>query len=472
MLALQPMLYDILTSTISAGEVRPGCVRAGTQGQKPPGELSREASMTRWWLGLVALGWGSGAFAQTPPPVVSTPAMPFNSVAAASGFPGTEPGMMPPGATYGPPGGAMPMMPPGGMPPGPGMDPAGSAFASLDNTDQHPNAFSDEPPTPPTRPAGSWYFGAGFVGLMRQRLGHGVIAQLDPGNNIPGFAFNADTGIPPPNTAPTVLSFNDVAPPFNWGTVTTLGYRIGAQSFELTGYYLGLSTGAKVAALPGQLDLPFSAFDPPLGFTGNNGLWLQADFVEAIQQTRIANAEFNYRRSYGPIFELIVGVRYMDVQEHFSILTDDDGIILPAPDPFAQAIYTVNTHNRIVAPQLGFTLTAPLANWLALSFETKGAWGLNVFSQDHLLLRGDGFVGPSSHINQDLFSHIYDLSLYATVYYGDNIRVRAGYQALWVVGVPVASKQVDFDPNNAFGRRDFNGSIFFHGPTVEIQFSF
>ena len=428
--------------------------------------------MARWWLSLplIALGWGSGILAQTPPPAPMAPAVP-TTAAVAQSVPGSAPGV-PEKGPFGPPppGGYGTMPPPGGMPPVPGLDAGPAGAPTPEGTHDEFNAFGDD--APPAKVRGSWYYGAGFAGLMRQRLGHGVIAQQDPGNNIPGFPFNADTGIPPPPDAPVLLNFSDLNPPFSWGTVVTLGYRIGDQSFELTGYYLGLSTTARVAALPGQVDLPFSAFNPPLGFTGDNGLWLQADFAEAILQTRVANAEFNYRKGFGDYCDLIAGIRYMDVQEHFSILTDDDGIILPAPDPFVQAIYTINTHNRIVAPQFGFTLNAPLAAWLALSFESKIALGANFFSQDHLLLRGDGFEGPSSHINHTLFSEVYDLSLYATVYFGDNIRVKAGYQALWVADIPVANQQVDFDPNNAFGRRDYHGSIFFHGPTVEIQFSF
>jgi len=310
------------------------------------------------------------------------------------------------------------------------------------------------------------------MGLQRLRLGHGVIAQLDPGNNIPGFPFNADTGIPPPNTAPALLSFSDISPQFNWGTKVTVGYRVEDQSFELTGYYLGLTTAAKSVSLPGQVDLPFSAFNSPLGFNGDNGLWLQADFAEAVLQTRIANAEFNYRRAFGANVEGIAGIRYMDVQEHFSIATDDDGIVIQPPDPFAQAIYTINTHNRIVAPQLGLALEAPLVPWLTLSLEGKGAWGANFFSQDHLLLRGDGFLGPSSHTDRTLFSQIYDLAVYANVCFGDHVLVKAGYQVLWVADIPVASQQVDFNPNNPLGGRDIHGSIFFHGPSVEILFSF
>jgi hypothetical protein len=365
-----------------------------------------------------------------------------------------------------------PAMDAGSLPSGP-AEPPEQPGVDLSNPEagcQDPNAFSEPKPAAPLRPF--WYFGVGFTGLQRQRPGHGVIAVLDPGNTIPGFAFNADTGIPPPNTAPQLLNFADLHPDFGWGTQATLAYQLGQNTFELTGYYLGLTTTARQVSLPGQVDLPFAAFNPPLGFTGNNFLWLQADFAEAIQATRVANAEFNWRYRASACFETIVGVRYLDVQEHFSILTDDDGIILPTPDPFVQAIYTINTHNRIVAPQLGFALEWPLAQWLSLSFESKGAWGANFFSEDHLLLRGDGFVGPSSHLADTHFSQVYDLALFANVNFGDCIRVRAGYQALWVVDVPVAYQQVDFDPNNANGRQNNRGSIFFHGPSVEIQFAF
>jgi hypothetical protein len=307
------------------------------------------------------------------------------------------------------------------------------------------------------------------MGLMRQGLGHGVIASLDPGTGI-------DTGVNPPNTAPTVLRFSDTSPDFNWGIRATAGYRCGNDALELTGYYLGLTTAANQASIPGKIDLPFAAFNPPFGFTGDNFMWLQADFVRILQQTRLADGEVNYRHACDEHFEWIFGIRYMDVQEHFSILTDDDGITLvnmglPA-NPFAQATYTINTHNRIVGPQLGLAFEHGLVSWLSFAMEGKAMPGANFFSEDHLLLRGDGFVGPSSHRATTLFSQVYELGAYANIMFGEHVRVRAGYQALWVVDVPVAYQQIDFNPNNPQGLHNDHGSIFFHGPTVEVQFAF
>ena len=68
------------------------------------------------------------------------------------------------------------------------------------------------------------------------------------------------------------------------------------------------------------------------------------------------------------------------------------------------------------------------------------------------------------------------------VYHGDEIpqaeqeterlRARAGYMAMWVADVPEAVDQVNFDLTAPFGRRDSTGTIFFHGPSIELQFLF
>jgi hypothetical protein len=366
-----------------------------------------------------------------------------------------------------PPSGFGPMPPPMPTHPMPPLDTGPpNPFADPPPIHTKGNAFSDNDTNPPNC---CWYAGVGMIGLVRSGLGHGVIALLDPGNGT-------DTGILPPATAPGILRFSDLHPNMDFGTAVSCGYRFGNDEVEFTGYYLGLTTAARDASNPGKLDLPFSFFTSPLGFQGNNFLWLQADLVRVVQQTRLANAEFNYRSMYSSNFQWIAGLRYMDLQEQFSIGTDDDGIVLVQmglpPNPFAQAVYSIDTHNRIVAPQIGLGWEHELVCWFTFSCDAKIALGPNFLSEDHLLLRGDGFQGPSSHSSRTLFSQIYDLGVYGTFTFSENFRIKAGYQMLWVAGIPVASQQVDFNPNNALGRRADNGSIFFQGPSVQFQFSF
>src|SRR5206468_12753128 len=94
-----------------------------------------------------------------------------------------------------------------------------------------------------------------------------------------------------------------------------------------------------------HLDLFF--VNPPVGFEGDNGMWLQADRVRTSFTTAMANTELNYRYWNKAVVEaeLILGVRYIDLQEKLRIYTGDDGItvqdIFGNPDPTRQATYQV-----------------------------------------------------------------------------------------------------------------------------------
>ena len=103
-----------------------------------------------------------------------------------------------------------------------------------------------------------------------------------------------------------------------------------ATPSKFTGFYLAQYTRSGAIALPGQIDLPF--VNMPLGFEGDNGLWLQADRTITAFSSALADAELNYRYSNGGIqeTELIAGVRYVDLRENLSTYTDDDGTAFPS----------------------------------------------------------------------------------------------------------------------------------------------
>src|SRR5262249_19022530 len=124
------------------------------------------------------------------------------------------------------------------------------------------------------------------------------------------------------------------------------------------------NTTKKGGVNPGRLDLPF--INPPVGFEGNNGLWLQADQVEDQLRITFANAEANYRcwntGVNGP--DLLLGVRDVNYAEALGIHTDDEGArtrdIDGKPDPLRIAVYRPNVRNNIVAPQIGFEWAGPV----------------------------------------------------------------------------------------------------------------
>jgi hypothetical protein len=311
----------------------------------------------------------------------------------------------------------------------------------------------------------AWFVSIGSCALMRQDLGHSRIAVRDP--------QNIDTGNPPPLNAPLVVDSQDLNPVYNWGVRAGIGYRWDCHNaIELSGFYIPDQASSKETDLPGRLDLPF--FNMPLGFEGDNGLWLQADRVKLISQTSLANAELNYR--YAPVqgygLELLAGVRYFDLHDRLSIFTDDDGLTVVPPDPFRMATYAVRTHNHIALAQLGIDWEHPLRRWLAFGWFVKGAWGYNWLDVDVTLQRGDGFMGPSGHRTHDQFSHLYETGFFLDWYLSDRIRLRTGYNAMWVLNVAEAIDEVDFDLSHRAGRAKDDGNIFYHGPVVEFHLLF
>ena len=255
-----------------------------------------------------------------------------------------------------------------------------------------------------------------------------------------------------------------------------IGWHCGTSAIEVGGFYLAQNNSAKNAAAANSLDALF--FNPPLGFEGDAGMWLQDDIVRIFQRTALGSAEANYRFWLGSdySFSWSLGVRYLDIYERFGFYAGDDDLtvldINGNPDPTRQALYETTTHNRLVAPQLGFEWNREINCWLAFTLSAKGAWGANFLQRNVRLERGDGLVAFDTHTSGTQFSHLYDFTAWGTLRVAERIRLRAGYQLLWLVNVPEAHQQVDFNLANPAGRTNNHGSIFYHGPSVELSVLF
>jgi hypothetical protein len=355
---------------------------------------------------------------------------------------------------------AAPFCPPPGAGPacGPAAEPPPDSLSA-----STPNAWGDECPC--CGCCGAYVY-LGGMGLMRQRIGHGNLAVIDPGN--------IDTGIPPPPGSMEAINFDNITPTFPGGGRATVGYHWEHEAFEVSGFYVGQATKSHVTDLPGQLDLPF--FNIPLGFEGDNGLWLQADRVILSLQTALGSAEANYRWDCdcSGCFTWIIGLRYIDLRERFSIYTGDDDLTVVPPDPFRQATYSVVTHNRIAAAQLGLEGKIAVVPCVGIGAVAKGGAGGNFTITDVSLTRGDGFEAPGSHRNHTIFSYFFEVGAWADFAFNEHVRLRAGYDLLWVLHVADAQQQVDFDLQTLSmgGRQKDTGNILYHGPTVELQFLF
>jgi hypothetical protein len=361
------------------------------------------------------------------------------------------------------------------LPPGTGFSPPGpnalppvvpypfGAPSGMPGVFQDPNGEGG-----PQGPRG--YFGhLGAMALLRQRLGSGIVALQD------NASHGLDTGNVPPANSQPVLNFNNINPQYQWGERFTLGRLEGDHSIEFTGFYLQDARNTATAVSPGRLSSFF--FNPPVGFEGDNGMFLQADIMSATIQTAIGSAEFNYRwwNKSCPGVEWIAGLRYVNLQETASIFVDDDGIlqrdIFGHSDPHRQANYFSRSVNQFIGPQLGVEWTKPCLSWVTIGANAKGAIGPDFVSLNRRLTRGDGFVGRAKNASETTFSSVWEAGIFADLSVFERVRVRLGYEALLFAHVPDAQSQVQFDLANQTGVNN-NGTIFYAGPIMELQFLF
>lgn len=333
----------------------------------------------------------------------------------------------------------------------------------------HTSAFQEE--TFPLEQA--WWFNIGSQALTRTGWGSYPLFYTSP------VSGPLDSGIVPTRLTPqrVVADANQIDLPLMWGVRGSIGYIYdGHYALELAGYTMFQQTNGYNLENPGRLNSYF--FNIPLGFEGNNGLWRQADRIQLERTFRLSNAEVNYRYTSGGVTEpeLIMGIRYMDMYDRFGIATGDDDIAFLNPsgyaDPRRQATLTYTARNRIIAPQLGFEWVPVNAQIAMFGFNAKGAWGANFTELDGHLSRGDGFTGFDGSKSKVIFSQIYEINAFLDLCVLERMRVRAGYQAMWILNVADSQDQISFDLRDTYGKGSYNGTQFWHGPTMEMQFLF
>jgi hypothetical protein len=288
----------------------------------------------------------------------------------------------------------------------------------------------------------------------------------------------------PASARPALQDLKNLHPSWEGGVRATAGYLFGNQAVELTGWYVSPTTKSLTTQQGGLLTVPFGTISPsiPLGFEGNNGLWVNADKVVASFSSQVGNVEFNYRTWNTGIddTELIVGVRCVSAQEKVAIFTDDEFLTrnaVGATDPTRAATYTSTTRNNIVAVQMGGEYSAPvpiplLCQFLWFTTQGKVGYGPNFIDRRFKLVRGDGFKGLDVSRTDVNFGQIYDLTASFDFHILERMRIRVGYQALWLVGTSNAGTQINFDLTTQGRQRIDYNSQFYHGPIAEFQFLF
>lgn len=409
--------------------------------------------MTRWFThaAVIAawLGLGTMVLAQPGNP---TPFGAARNLQPLQYMPEPQPNLAP--------GPLNPLMAPAGPPP------------TLNLPADHTNAFPLDGFAPESKPYGS----VGGMSLQRQGLTRTPIVFADDQNG------RIDTGGIPIGRLTTLLPLDRMNPNQNGGTRATVGFLLGNQAFELTGFYLpAQSVGASITD-QGRLLVPFAlsgAF--PIGFEGNNGIWSQADRVETRFTSALGNGEANYRlwNSGMHNVELIVGLRYTYSQERVDIYTDDEFFvrdIFDRPDPLRQATYSVSSRNNYLGAQFGGEFSTPIPvdslSWIWLTAMGKTSLGVNWVERSWRLNRGDGRTPFDIHQNTIIMGSVSDVSAMLDFHLLERCRFRAGYMCMWALGFSAAASNIDFNLTTQGTKGTDRGNMFWHGPMAEFQFLF
>src|SRR5262249_32921099 len=218
--------------------------------------------------------------------------------------------------------------------------------------------------------------------------------------------------------------------------------------------------------------------NPPLGFEGDNGLWLQADRIRLTEETALGSAEINIR-TFSKIetgIEPMIGFRYINFQERFSFLTDDDNLSFPGRfglgDPTRVATYSVRVKNNLLAPQVGGEYQKSIIKGVAVGFYGKAALGVDIADITHTLTRGDGTLGFKGFRQRYNFSQVFEIGAFLDVYWLERLRVRAGYTALWLTHVPQAGHPDASHPPTPQARQHNPGMLSSRGPPAGLRFLF
>jgi hypothetical protein len=319
------------------------------------------------------------------------------------------------------------------------------------------------------------YFHIGSLAYQRQKPGKGATAVVDP--------FDPASGISVMAMQPIAQRYDDIVPELAWGEKLTIGYLWENQAIEWTGFTIFQHHKFSDKIIPGRIDSSY--FNAPPGFgpgfspaNANNSLAVNGDRVETRLASTMYSSELTYRCTDKAVtdLEFLCGFRYFDLREDLATFTDGNTLVYPnntgSINPALQATHSVTTFNRLIGPQFGVEYTYPWTCWFATGATAKGCWGANFVDTRLRLQRGDGLIGFNLDRSQVIFSHLYEVGVNVEFKLLERAKIRAGYNAMWFLNMMNVVDQVDFNLGNPRGRNNRDGSIFYHGPSIELQLLF
>lgn len=293
------------------------------------------------------------------------------------------------------------------------------------------------------------------------------------------------------------LSSGDLDGGFEPGVRTLIGVSL-SDWYRLECSYFGSYSWTDSATVrydandgTGNLLSPFSNFGDPEGvlsldpvpdgtFNPVDGL----DFNERASvswSSRLDNVELNLRRRLWMETDrhlcaetsCLVGMRYMKLRETLDYRTDS-----PLPDPDgSQNTENVFVDNDLIGPQIGGLAQFLVHNRAWIDFSIKGAILFNQAESNVVANVNPGGAATAAAFRgeEDGTAFLGDLSLQFNYQFAPAWTIRAGYNAMWLTGAALATRNFVSDintlVNNGPGFVEHNGNVVYHGPSLGITWA-
>ena len=369
-------------------------------------------------------------------------------------------------------------------------DPCGNGYRDPD----YDCYFHDS--TPPT-----WYVSAEFLPLFRDQSGSQPFQAIATENVEVVGGIGGGTITTYPREA--VLSTDDFNSEFEPGFRVLIGRALG-DWYRLEGSYFGSQSwsdhaevrytppapGGGVTIIAGNMLSPLSNFGNPGGLPGLYTLTdLQFNpaapptpfdanrFASIHFRSRLDNGELNLRRRVrtAPDRQVraetscLVGLRYMNIEEMFEYRDSNE-----VTGNVTKNRVTVNTDNQMFGVQIGALAQFLVVDRGWIDFEIKGVMFFNEASNQIDTSFGQNPpITTRTTAEKPCTAFMGDLSLNFNYQFAPAWTFRAGYNAMWLSGVALASENFLVDVNTLVtgpGSLDHSGDVVYHGPSIGLVF--
>ena len=199
---------------------------------------------------------------------------------------------------------------------------------------------------------------------------------------------------------------------------------------------------------------------------GNTGTGLnnRADYRSVVN-----NGELNYRCWLTPGFSLVTGFRYLNWHENLNTAFDPvnpfAGVVVP-PGSVTQAVHT---SNNLYGFQIGAEWKTAVTDRFGLEIAGKtGIFDARNEMDATASVPGFGTFNASASSSRAAF--IGELGLIGTYRCTDYLKLRAGYELMWVEGLALAPDQVTTANFAGPSTVSNHGGVFLHGAVMGLEY--